>query len=73
MLKPVNVNLPDSSNVNSVVYYPASQKLIIDFSKGGMYLYTGVPEKVYTALILAPSVGSFLAKNIKGTFDAVKI
>lgn len=57
-----------SSNISSVGYDAESQTLEIEFINGGIYQYFDVPEQVHAQLMGADSVGSYLARNIKGTF-----
>ena len=57
-----------SSNVQSVGYDGPTTVLEVEFTNGSVYQYFDVPQITYDALLSAPSVGSFLAANIKGHF-----
>lgn len=57
-----------SSNVASVGYDPNSSTLEIEFNNGAVYQYFDVNENVYKELIIASSVGGYLAANIKGKY-----
>lgn len=62
-----------SSNLKSVGYDRGSAVLEIEFHNGGIYQYSGVPQDVYTALMSAASLGSFLHKHIKGKYSYHKV
>jgi hypothetical protein len=55
-----------SSNLAAVGYDAASQELTIEFQNGQTYIYDGVDEATYRALMSAPSLGSFFYRNIRG-------
>ena len=54
-----------SSNLAAVGYDANAQQLYIEFNHGGTYVYSGVPEDLYHALMEAPSKGTFFHYNIK--------
>lgn len=55
-----------SSNIASVGFDPTSKTLEIEFIGGGIYQYNGpAAEGHYTALIAAPSKGSYFAQKIR--------
>lgn len=62
-----------SSNVKSVGYDANSSTLEIEFHSSGIYQYFGVSEPVYRGLMDAGSVGSYLARNIKGAYHYSQI
>lgn len=55
-----------SSNIASIGY--DSGTLDIEFKDGAIYQYSDVPAAVHKALMQAPSIGSYFAKNIKGSY-----
>lgn len=57
-----------SSNVKSIGYHEATQKLIVEFLNGTMYSYEDVPQEVFNNLKNAESVGKFLNANIKNNY-----
>lgn len=59
-----------SSNIAAVGWEPF---LVIKFKGGGIYIYKGVPEKMYEKFLKAKSKGKFFFKNIKGKFEFEKI
>jgi hypothetical protein len=54
-----------SSNVASIGYDLDSSTLEVEFLKGSIYQYFGVPESIYAGLINAPSKGTYLDQFIK--------
>lgn len=62
----------ESNQVESVGYDGAAQTLAVKFRRGGVYLYKGVPANEHTELMAAPSIGSHLAKRIKGVYECEK-
>lgn len=62
-----------SSNICSVGYDPFKSLLTVEFLNGSIWAYKDVPVKVYDALMAAPSVGSFLAREIKPTYASEKV
>lgn len=58
-----------SSNVISVGYDEAQEILEVEFKGGSVYQYFSVPIEVYTGMITASSVGSFLATEVKGSYE----
>lgn len=63
----------DSSNVRSVGYDESSATLYIQFSNNTMYVYKGVPIVEFEGLINAPSIGSYLHRNIKSMYPYERI
>jgi hypothetical protein len=61
-----------SSQLSAVGYDPDKRVLEIEFIKGAVYQYRGVPEKRYTELMDAPSKGSYFNQNIKSNYIAEK-
>ncbi|WP_272533852.1 KTSC domain-containing protein [Providencia sp. PROV212] len=57
-----------SSNIRSVGYDQDDEILEIEFNNGAIYQYFDVPQSAYSDLITAESVGSYLARHIKGNY-----
>jgi curved DNA-binding protein CbpA len=53
-----------SSTIKSVGYDHKSKILVVQFYRGGMYWYEGVPDKVYQKLMNAPSIEKYFSLNI---------
>jgi len=62
-----------SSVIDSFKYDVAKKILKIVYVTGAVYNYLNVPISVYNALSKAKSKGTYLNKNIKGSFDYEKI
>jgi hypothetical protein len=57
-----------SSNLAAVGYDFDSAVLRVEFLKGGMYEYHGVPSEVYEGLINASSKGQYFSQFIKKSY-----
>ena len=57
-----------SSNVQAVGYDDVNQYLYVSFLNNALYRYHGVPLGEFEGLRIAPSVGSYLHRNIKGLY-----
>lgn len=62
-----------SSNLRSVGYSSGSQSLEIEFVNGSLYLYSRVPERVYTGLMEAPSKGKYHHRYIRNSYPYQRI
>lgn len=62
-----------SSNVECVGYDESSTTLYIRFLDNTMYIYKGVPLAEFEGLRNAPSIGSYLHRNIKSMYPYERI
>ena len=63
-----------SSTVASVGYDEPSSTLEVEFKSGGVYQYFGVPRRHFEALTSpSGSVGSYLARHVKGAYRYRKL
>lgn len=62
-----------SSQIDSYGYDADTATLAVKFNNGGTYHYADVPPDVFAEMEQAPSVGSFLHSQIKGTYSYTKI
>lgn len=62
-----------SSNVDSVGYNEEQQILYVRFLNGSLYIYKGVNTYEYDGLLNAPSVGSYLHRNIRNAYPYERI
>jgi hypothetical protein len=62
-----------SSNVDSIGYDPDTQTLRVRFNNGSAYEYMNVPAMEFEQLRSAPSVGSYLNRNVKGNYPYQKV
>lgn len=58
-----------SSNVESVGYDTNTNEMTVTWKSGKVSAYSGVPEEVALQVANAPSVGSMINSEIKGTYD----
>lgn len=63
----------DSSSVRAVGYDSATFELEVEFHNGRTYRYRRVPVAAYRLLLLAPSIGEFVNKQIKPRFEAKEV
>ena len=58
-----------SSTVNRVGYVADALELHVQFkSSAKIYVYEGVPPAVFERLLAAPSKGTFVNQQVKGTY-----
>lgn len=69
----MNMNKVVSSNIRSIGYDAAEQRLAVQFSNGTLYEYAKVPPETYKAMQEAKSIGSFFSFAIRGKFEGVKV
>jgi len=62
-----------SSNVESIGYDENTESLFIRFLNGTLYEYKNVPKVIHEQLMAAPSIGSYLHRNVKGIFAYERI
>ena len=63
----------DSSNIEAIGYEPDSRRLYVRFLKSGeTYVYDEVEEWVFDEMMQAPSKGSYLNRQIKGSYQYSK-
>lgn len=60
--------LVDSSMVDTVSYYNDSQKLIVNFKNGRLYVYKNVDEGTFEDVRLSNSTGCALHNKVFGVF-----
>lgn len=69
----VDMILVSSSNVESVGYNEEENLLYVRFLSGALYRYKGVNLYEFEGLRNAPSVGSYLHRNIKNVYPYERI
>ena len=62
------IETPQSSNIARYRYDAGTHVLTVEFKNGGTYNYYDVPQRIYELMYAAPSIGQFLAQNIKGAY-----
>lgn len=59
-----------STKIDAVGYLPVNGGLlVIRFTRGGTYVYEGVPSEIYQSLMQADSKGKYFEQHIKGQFE----
>jgi len=70
------IETPTSSNVAGFSYRPSRRELEVQFKNGSTYFYQDVPQSVADEMVSihksGQSVGTFIAKRIKGQFELRK-
>ncbi len=66
--QPVN-----SSNVAEIGYDEPSRILEVLFRNGTLYQYFDVPERDYSELMRASSIGQYLNANVKGRYRYARV
>jgi len=62
-----------SSNVKEIGYDGVNKTLYIKFLNNSLYIYNGVPINKFEGLKNAPSIGSYLHRNIKDCYSYRRI
>ncbi|KYH30637.1 hypothetical protein CLTEP_25340 [Clostridium tepidiprofundi DSM 19306] len=62
-----------SSNVDKIGYDRENQVVYVRFLNNSLYIYKGVPEFEFNALLNASSVGSYLHRNYKNIYPYERI
>lgn len=62
-----------SSNVLEVGYDESNEIVLIRFINNSLYAYKGVCQYEFENLKIAPSVGSYLARNFKNIYSYERI
>lgn len=57
-----------SSSLRSVGFDPTTSTLRVQFVKGKLYEYAGVPLDVYRSLLDAPSLGQYFNRYIRNIY-----
>jgi len=61
-----------SSNIQSVGYDASTKRLEVEFAGGAVYSYEDVTPEQHNDMMIASSVGSYFAKNIRKTHKGVR-
>jgi hypothetical protein len=62
-----------SSNVASIGYNAETYVLEVEFSNGHIYQYFDVPQNVYTEIMSAASIGSYLNSYVRREYRYTRI
>ena len=62
-----------SSNIAAIGFSEEDNTLFVEFTRGGIYSYSGVPKEEFDNLRDAGSVGGYFASNIKRAYRGTKV
>jgi hypothetical protein len=62
-----------SSSIASVGYDAPSSVLEVEFLNGRLYQYLDVPQRVFEEFVEAESVGSYLNRHVKGSYQYLRL
>jgi hypothetical protein len=62
-----------SSVIDHFKYLPDTEILRVTFISGSVYVYKGVPQRIYDQIKAARSKGKYLNRYIKGRFPFEKV
>lgn len=69
----MNKDTVQSSNVVAIGYDQRTETLEVEFLKGAVYQYYGVPEHTYNDIMNAPSKGRFLNTYIRDSYPFSRV
>jgi len=72
-LEEFNVSAAQSSSISFFGTNPSTGSIFFQFKNGGTYIYSGVTPEVRKQMHAAPSIGSFVSKNIVNKFPSEKL
>jgi hypothetical protein len=67
------LRLKPSEPIHDAFYDPETERLTIQFAKGGTSAHHGVPQKLAQGLQTASSHGKFYNEHIRGKFEHSKV
>lgn len=67
------VIIDDSAQITKLEYDTVTSNLVVTFRNGDKWKYYGVSKLKFAALVVADSVGSYFAKNIRNDYTSSKI
>lgn len=65
---PIEAHDVESSNLDTVLYDYGESELYIRFHGNRIYVYYGVPARIFHRLLMAPSHGSYHYYNIRMSY-----
>jgi hypothetical protein len=70
----INRTPVDSTQLRSIGYDATTSTLEVEFRKGGVYQYYGVPAETYRQLMAAQSIGTYVNSALrKGGFAYARV
>ena len=62
-----------AANIEQIGHHAKEQILAVKFLNGTLYYYLDIPREHYEKMLVAPSIGSYMHRNIKGNFRYTRI
>jgi len=62
-----------STNIRFVGYDKETFQLRVQFTNGGLFQYSGVPEEVYDEMMNSESVGAYFSRNIRNAYPTINL
>jgi hypothetical protein len=59
--------------VSAIGYHAETQALEVEYTRGGVYQYQGVPPDVFDQLMKASSKGTFINEHIKNSYIFIRV
>jgi len=59
----------ESSVISGIDYDKEAETLLVEFNSGAEYVYAGVPEEEFVALVEADSKGEYFNNHISDEYD----
>ena len=67
------INEYNSTNLGKTKYNTETSDLIVEFAKGGSYVYENVPIAIFTKMRMSESQGKYFSKNIARSYKYKKL
>ena len=67
------INEYNSTNLGKTKYNTETNELVVEFTKGGSYVYERVPISIFTKMRTAESQGKYFSKNISRSYKYKKL
>lgn len=70
-MKNIKMMPVESSNVKCVGYDEENKNIHIELTSGERYMYKNVPKKVFEDLLKASSIGSYINRYLKDSYEVM--
>lgn len=66
-------SITESANVAEIAYNRARLEFDLEFQNGNRYRYFDVPHDLFSRAVESPSIGAFVASDLKGHYRYARI
>lgn len=73
MASTVDMTPVRSSNIRAIGYDEETATLVVQFLDGSVYNYYEVDEEVYHQMLIAPSKGKFLWREVRDVYEYERV